>query len=145
MTIKKSVHVKRPIERTFQLFTEGIGKWWPLREGFSFDTQRAADIFLEGRVGGRFFERFSDGEESEIGVVTLYAPPERIVFTFKMPSWEGPTEVEVSFSREADGTRVSLEHRGWERAGATANKMRDDFNGGWERVLGCFVTASAQG
>lgn len=141
MTIKKSVHVKRPIEKTFRLFTDGIGKWWPLKEGFSFDTKRAAEIFLEGRVGGRFFERFSDGEESEIGVVTAYAPPERIAFTFKAPDWQGPTEVEVRFSREADGTRVDLEHRNWERAGAKAKGMRDAFNGGWERVLGSFVAA----
>ena len=141
MTIRKSVHVKRPVEKTFQLFTEGIGKWWPLKEGFSFDTQRAADILLEGRIGGRFFERFSDGEEFEIGVVTAYTPPYRIVFTFNTPSWEGPTEVEVCFSPEADGTRVDLEHRGWERAGAKAREARDAYNGGWEKVLGSFVAA----
>jgi len=141
MMVKKSIYVKRPVARTFQLFTEGIGKWWPLKEGFSMDGARAADIHLEGRVGGRFFERFTDGEECDIGVVTSFAPPERIVFTFKMPSWEGATEVEVSFAPEAEGTRVNLEHRGWERAGAKARESRDAFNGGWERVLGCFVTA----
>jgi uncharacterized protein YndB with AHSA1/START domain len=144
MTIKKSVHVKRPVDTTFRLFTDGIGKWWPLKEGFSFDTKRAAEIFLEGRLGGRFFERFSDGEEAEIGVVTAYAPPDRIVFTFKSPDWESPTEVEVRFSPESDGTRVDLEHRNWERAGAKAKGMRDAFNGGWERVLGSFVAAGAR-
>jgi uncharacterized protein YndB with AHSA1/START domain len=145
MTIRKSVHVKRPVEKTFRLFTDGIGKWWPLKEGFSFDTKRAAEIFLEGRVGGRFFERYSDGEEFEIGVVTAYAPPERIVFTFNTPNWEAPTEVEVRFSPDADGTRVDLEHRGWERAGARARAARDGYNGGWEKVLGFFVAAGTQG
>lgn len=144
MTIRKSVHVKRPVEKTFRLFTESIGKWWPLKEGFSFDAVRAADIFLEGRVGGRFFERFSDGEEFQIGVVTAYAPPDRIVFTFETPSWEGPTEVEVRFSPEADGTRVDLEHRGWEGAGAKAKQARDAYDGGWEKVLGSFVAAGAR-
>ena len=144
MTIRKSVHVKRPVEKTFRLFTDGIGKWWPLKEGFSFDGKRAAEIFLESRVGGRFYERFSDGEECEIGVVTACAPPDRIVFTFKAPDWDGPTEVEVRFSPDAEGTRVDLEHRSWERAGAKAKSMRDAFNGGWERVLGSLVAMSAQ-
>ena len=144
MTIKKSIHVKRPVDRAFRLFTEGIGKWWPLKEGFSMDSSRAADIFLEGHVGGRFFERLTDGEEIEIGRVTAYAPPDRITFTFKMPSWEGPTEVEVRFSEDAGGTRVDLEHRGWERAGARARELRDRFNGGWERVIACFAARASE-
>jgi uncharacterized protein YndB with AHSA1/START domain len=139
MTIRKSIHVKRPVEKTFRLFTEEIGKWWPLKEGFSFDSKRAADMLLEGRPGGRFFERFSDGEELDVGKVTAYAPPERIVFTFSAPGWDEPTEVEVRFSPDADGTRVDLEHRGWERAGAKAKSARDAFNGGWDKVLGSFV------
>src|SRR5262249_60510146 len=93
MTISKSIHVKRPVERSFRLFTEEIGRWWPLKEGFSFGGARAAEIFLEGREGGRFFERFSDGEEFQIGVVTTYAPPARIVFTWKATEWDAPTEV----------------------------------------------------
>ncbi|TMA38972.1 MAG: hypothetical protein E6J79_05005, partial [Deltaproteobacteria bacterium] len=97
MTIRKSIHVNRPVERTFRLFTEAIGKWWPLKEGFSFGGSRADAIFIEGRQGGRFFERFTDGEEFDVGVVTVYAPPTRIVFTWKPPEWEA-TEVEVRFS-----------------------------------------------
>jgi uncharacterized protein YndB with AHSA1/START domain len=52
MTIRKSIHVRRPVERTFRLFTEDIGKWWPLKEGFSFGGDRAAGIFIEGREAG---------------------------------------------------------------------------------------------
>ena len=69
MTIRKSIHVNRPVERTFRLFTEAIGKWWPLKEGFSFGGSRADAIFIEGRQGGRFFERFTDGEEFDVGVL----------------------------------------------------------------------------
>ncbi len=133
MTIKKSIHVKRPVERAFRLFTEDIGKWWPLREGFSFGRERAGSIQIEGRVGGRFYERFTDGEEYEIGVVTTYSPPARIVFTWKAPDFDGPTEVDIRFSAERDGTRVDLEHHGWERAGAA--RERDAYNGGWDTVL----------
>jgi uncharacterized protein YndB with AHSA1/START domain len=140
MTIRKSIHVKRPVERTFRLFTEEIGKWWPLKEGFSFGGKRAAGIFIEGRDGGRFFERFVDGEEFDVGVVTTYAPPTRIVLTWKAPEWDAATEVEVRFSPEDDGTRVDLEHRGWERTGATGRDRRNNYDGGWNRVLACFGT-----
>jgi uncharacterized protein YndB with AHSA1/START domain len=138
MTIKKSIHVKRPVDRTFRVFVDEIGKWWPLKEGFSFGGARAAEMFLEAREGGRFYERFSDGEEFDVGVVTAYAPPDRIVFTMKAPSWDGPTEVEVRFSSDGAGTRVDLEHRAWEKAGPNARTQRDGYDGGWNRVLACF-------
>ena len=140
MTIRKSIHVQRPVERTFRLFTEDIGKWWPLKEGFSFGGERASGIFIVGRAGGRFFERYTDGEEFDVGVVTAYEPPVRVVFTWKPPQWDAATEVEVRFSPENEGTRVDLEHRGWERAGARAREQRNGYEGGWDRIAACFTT-----
>jgi uncharacterized protein YndB with AHSA1/START domain len=87
----------------------------------------------------------TDGEEIEVGVVTAYAPPARIVFTWKAPQWDAATEVEVRFAADKDGTRVDLEHRGWERAGARARDMRDKYDGGWQRIVACFVTYGARG
>ncbi len=139
MTVNKSIRVKRPIEAAFRLFTAEIHRWWPLKEGFSFDRARADLIFLEPRTGGRFYERFTDGAEHDVGVVTACEPPHRIVFTFKSPDWDGPTEVEVRFAPEGDATRVDLEHRGWERAGAEAKTWRDRFEGGWQTVLARYV------
>src|SRR4029453_2553125 len=92
MTIRKSIHVKRPVETAFRRFTADIGKWWPLQEGFSFDRARAHEIFLEPRVGGRFFERYRDGDEQDVGRVTTWEPPARVVFTWKQPSWEAETQ-----------------------------------------------------
>ena len=142
MTINKSIHVERPVDHAFRLFTDEIGKWWPLKQGFSFGRERAGEIFLEGRKGGRFFERFTDGEEFDVGVVTVYAPPSRIVFTWKAPDWQAPTEVEVRFSPERGGTRIDLEHRGWE--GAAPRTVRDGYHGGWDVVLGRFASHAGQ-
>ena len=62
MTIRKSIRVDRSPQIAFKVFTEEIGAWWPLKEGFSFARDHGPkDIFIEGHVGGRFFERFSDG------------------------------------------------------------------------------------
>jgi hypothetical protein len=40
-------------------------------------------------------------------------------------------------------TRVDLEHRGWERAGENAEKIRENYSGGWDKVLGEFVAHTA--
>src|SRR5271168_5401316 len=104
MTIRKAIRVERSPEVVFRVFTEEIGKWWPLKEGFSFGGEKAKDIFIEGRVGGRFFERFTDGTEFEVGRITAFRPPHVVAFTWKDPSWEAETEVEVKFAPDGNGT-----------------------------------------
>jgi uncharacterized protein YndB with AHSA1/START domain len=141
MTIRKSIHVKRPIEAAFRVFTEDIGRWWPLKDGYSFGGVCADQIYLEGKEGGRFFERFTDGEEFVVGLVKTYSPPSRIVFEWKAPDWDAPTEVDVRFSADGTGTLVELEHRGWDRVGAAATKSRDDYDGGWNQVLARYAAA----
>lgn len=138
MTIRKSVSVRCPPDRAFTVFTREIGRWWPLKRGFSFDRERANEIFLDDRVGGRFYERFIDGTEGEIGRVIRCEPPHLIVFSFNASGWETPTEVEVRFAVEAGGTRVDLEHRGFE----ASPKMRErgkGFTGGWDIVLAQYL------
>jgi hypothetical protein len=41
-----------------------------------------------------------------------------------------------------NGTRVELEHRGWERLGAEAGEVREEYAQGWPVVLGHFVPAA---
>ena len=67
--------------------------------------------------GGRFFERFVDGDELQVGTVMSCSPPDRIVFTWRSPQWRGDTEVDVRFMADNTGTSVLVEHRGWERLG----------------------------
>ena len=50
--VHESVHVDCPIEDAFDLFTSRMGEWWPLDKA-SYGGDRARDIFLEPRVGGR--------------------------------------------------------------------------------------------
>jgi len=138
MAINKVVHVKRSPEDAFRLFVDQMGKWWPLHTGrYSYDAARAQDVFLEARVGGRFFERYKDGEEFQIGQVIAIDRPSRIVFTWGAGN-EGTTEVEVLFTAEDEGTRVSLEHRNVENMG----EMAHSFDTGWDEVLGYYVQAA---
>jgi hypothetical protein len=50
MTIQKSIMVNRPPETSFKVFCGKMSEWWP--GGFG---GKDAKVFLEGRVGGRFF------------------------------------------------------------------------------------------
>jgi uncharacterized protein YndB with AHSA1/START domain len=139
MKVSKSIFVKRPVAAAFRHFTADIGRWWPLREGFSFDRERAHEIIFEGRVGGRFFERYRDGGEADVGRVTAFEPPSRVAFTWRQPSWNADTLVEVRFSAEADGTRVTLEHGGWEALSGTPPKLFESYSDGWALILSRFA------
>lgn len=139
MDIRKSITVRRPLESTFAAFTAEIGRWWPLKQ-LSFGGERAKDLFLEGKAGGRLYERFTDGEEFTIGTVTHYDAPHRVTFTWKEPNWSGPTVVDVTFTPVQEGTLVELEHRGWEAAQvASAESMH--YEQGWGFILRLFSDA----
>jgi Activator of Hsp90 ATPase homolog 1-like protein len=63
------------------------------------------------------------------------------VFTFKSPAWEAATEVEVRFSAEAGGTRVELEHRGFDISPSMRERSKA-FANGWEVVLAQYVAGT---
>ena len=136
---RHAVRVAARPEVAFEVFTDGIGRWWPLHQGYSHGGDRAESIVLEPRLGGRFFERFVDGDELQVGEVTVCEPPHRIVFTWRSPDWEGATEVEVNFAGDDEVTRVSVEHRGFERIGPDGDATGQNYNSGWITVLGSFA------
>jgi hypothetical protein len=43
--VRQSVHVELAPSEAFRLFTDGIGEWWPLAEGYSYGGDRAHSIF----------------------------------------------------------------------------------------------------
>jgi uncharacterized protein YndB with AHSA1/START domain len=139
MTIRKSIKVERPPEIAFRVFCEGIGEWWP--RGASFKGNRA-DTIIEGRIGGRFLERYTDGTEYELGRVTAYQPPSLVAFTWRAPSWEVTTQVEIRFRPEDGGTRVELEHSGWEQTPKTQD-ARNNYDTGWTAILEHYQQALA--
>ena len=96
----------------------------------------AESITFEKRVGGRVLERMSDGTEAAWGTILAWEPPTRMVMSWKPTLVDGPsTEVELRFTPAgAQGTRIDLEHRGWELLGADAFK-RGGYAKGWERLF----------
>jgi uncharacterized protein YndB with AHSA1/START domain len=144
--VKRSVVVKASAEKAFAAFTANIGRWWPRTH--SIGTTPPADVVLEPGVGGRWYERGTDGAECEWGKVLLWEPPHRLVLGWQIDAnWKYDptfiTEVEVTFTPEADlQTRVDLEHRNLERYGDQAGRIRDSIgsDGGWLGILKTFGT-----
>ena len=142
--VRKSLMVECSPERAFEVFTREIGSWWPTRT-HSIGGDEVAEVVFEQGVGGRIFERHSGGGEGEWGRVLAWNPPHRFAMTWHPghdPSQA--TELEVRFTPEAGGTRVDLEHRGWEILAERAAESRAGYDAGWGEVLTHYVsTASA--
>jgi uncharacterized protein YndB with AHSA1/START domain len=141
--VRHTVTVPLGPEAAFALFTERFGDWWPKNSHHIADKDCAA-VFVEAREGGRWYERSVDGSECDWGYVREVSRPERILLTWQLdPAWSfdpdpaKATEVEVTFEPEADGTRVTLEHRGFEVHGDAGPALRDSVSGdgGWRTLL----------
>jgi uncharacterized protein YndB with AHSA1/START domain len=134
--VRKSVHVDRPPDEAFAVFTTGLGRWWPLAS-HSLGQARAVTCVMEERAGGAIYETNDAGERFPWGQVVTWEPPRRIVMTWHpgQPP-EAAQEVEVRFSPDGGGTRVELEHRGWQKLGQRAAESRDAYDHGWVDVLG---------
>jgi uncharacterized protein YndB with AHSA1/START domain len=81
--VRKTIAVQAPVENAFPVFTDGIATWWPLHVhsvGADRGTGAPDSAVFEGRVGGRVFERWSDGTEIDWGEVLVWEPPRRIVY-----------------------------------------------------------------
>jgi uncharacterized protein YndB with AHSA1/START domain len=142
--VRKSIKVAAPPERAFEVFTGGIGRWWPKSHKIGpADLDRPV---IEPREGGRWYELDVDGSECEIGKVAVWEPPHRLVLIWQLtPEFTYDphlvTEVEVTFTPDGDGTLVELEHRDLERMGEKAEAMRETVSGpgGWPGLLALFA------
>ncbi len=142
--IRMSVRVRRSVDEAFRIFTGDMTRWWPL-DRLTFGPGRSSEVLMEPYIGGRFYERYRDGEEHTIGHVLEWQPPSRVAFTWQAPEWTAPTEIIVCFiAEDARTTRVELEHRGWERLGAIGLERRDGYLNGWPAVLGNFVQVAGR-
>jgi uncharacterized protein YndB with AHSA1/START domain len=84
------------------------------------------------------------------GYVLAWEPPRRVLLSWHLDDeWEvdpDPAragEVEITFAPEADGTRVTLEHRGFERrprGGRIAEEVAGA--GGWGGLLERYAEAA---
>jgi RimJ/RimL family protein N-acetyltransferase len=142
--VLRSVVVDAAPDAAFDLFTSGIDRWWPLREGFAYGGERARSIHLEPWTGGRLVERLVDGDELQVGTVVVCERPVHVVLSWRGPLWTASTEVRVSFRPDGLGTRVDVRHDGFDALGTSGRAERDRFAAGWPAVLGGFAAAAVR-
>jgi len=134
----------------FELFVDRFGDWWP-KDSHHIADADAAEVFLEARPGGRWYERAEDGEECDWGTVLEVERPDRILLAWQLtPEWkfdadaENATHVEVTFNPGESGTRVTLTHSGFEVHGEAGAAMRESVSGdgGWAQLMDLYKNAA---
>ena len=141
--IIRTVEVKAPPARAFELFTTHIDRWWP--KGRTIGKKPHVAIVIEPRVGGQWYERDADGTVTHWGKVLAWEPPSRLLLGWQLNSaWtydpQFLTELELTFAPVKAGvTLVTLEHRNLERFGADAARHVESLGGGWPKHLADFA------
>ena len=141
--IRKSVVVNRPVEDAFRVYTEQVGSWWPFAKTHSVAKEDVETVILEGREGGRFYERTKSGEEHLWGTMLVWEPPQRIVYSWHPGRGEETAqEVEITFTPQGDGTRVDIRHYGWEKLGDRLQDTIASYQEGWDKVIASYAQAA---
>ena len=104
--VRKSIRVNANQAHAFEVFTSGLGRWWPRTHTIGKPPMQTA--VLEPRLGGRWCELSEDGSQADVGKVLVWEPPERFVISWDLNSkWKPDTtvssEVEVRFRKDVDG------------------------------------------
>jgi uncharacterized protein YndB with AHSA1/START domain len=143
--VKKTLTVNVSQARAFDVFTNGMDRWWP--KTHHTGAAPLKKTIIEPRVGGRWLTIHEDGSENVTGTIKVWDPPNRLVHSWDINAMWKPdasvaSEVEVRFIAEGPNkTRVELEHRNFERMGQEdGTKMREAVgsDGGWSGILDLF-------
>ena len=136
--VRKTVTVDCTVEEAFRVFTADATSWCPV-DTHSIHGTEVREIVFEAHEGGDVYEVSAGGEKGHWGTVLAWEPPGRLLIEWNIRQREAvATEVEVHFTPEGDGTRVDLEHRGWEAVAEDAAAKRRNYDTGWDHVLGFY-------
>lgn len=108
-----ALRIAAPPELVFDAFTDDIALWWRPNALFSFTPRSPGVMTFEN---GRLVERLPTGQVFEVGKVRVWERGARLVFGWRQATFAPgtDTEVEVRFEAVEAGTRVTVEHRGWD-------------------------------
>ena len=126
----------------FAVWTTRLSTWWPKGHTTSGDPDAVAT--LEPRLGGRIYERTSQGAEIDWGEITRWEPPHSFAYRWHIGrARDDATDVEVSFVDTDDGaTELRIVHSGWERLGAEGQAWREANTAGWAGMVPSFRAAA---
>lgn len=127
--VRKAVTVPAAPGEAFRILTEYPAEWLPPGHTFIRDPEA---VIMEPRAGGRFYERGADGAEVTRGTILEWAPPGRLVVTWRIgPGWrpvfddERASVIEIGFTEAAEGsTEVVFTYTQLHRLGEMAGMIK---------------------
>ncbi|SRR5690606_30601538 len=144
--ITKRVRIKRSAAETFDLFTKGIHRWWPI--AYTWSGHLLQEVKIDAKVGGFCTEIGPHDFRVDWGRVTDLESDHLIRFTWQISSTRVPepnpkksSEVTVVFEELFESlTEVTLEHRNFQFHGPGWIEYLKamDSSGGWTYLLDCF-------
>lgn len=115
--VRVQTFVEVPIADAFDVFTLELDAWWRQGPAYRIGGKHPGALHLEPRLGGRIWQQYGKGGAAlhEIGTITAWDPPTHFAFTWIGINFKPgeSTVVEVWFEQRTNGTRVTLEHRGF--------------------------------
>jgi uncharacterized protein YciI len=96
--IRREILVEADPAVAFEVFTSGLGRWWPVAE-LSVHGEGGSVSFHGAFAGGQIVERSAAGETAVWGTVTRWEPPDAVAFTWHpgQPA-ERASQVEITFA-----------------------------------------------
>lgn len=131
----------------FDIFTRDVDAWWRRGPKYRFRGGKPGVMRFEPGLGGRLVEIYDEAMQDiyEVGKILAWEPASRLVFEWRGPNYRPGqiTVVEVRFVAAAQGTRVVVEHRGWEtlpaghpaRHGLDEAPFLNSMAGWWQEQL----------
>lgn len=115
-------------EQTWNVLTrtQHIRRWW------------GEYVELDARPDGAFREVWSDGDREIVtaGEITRFESPVALELSWADDDWPGSTLVAFRLSERDEGTRLVLEHSGWDvHPETTRETLVDSHAAGWSNHL----------
>ena len=140
--VTAEVEVAADPDTAFRAFVERIGEWWHVDGPYWNDAERRVGLRMEPGPAGRLVEVYepATGQGFEVGRIVGWQPGRRLAFLWRQANWQPgeSTEVELLFEPSGPGTRVALEHTGWERV-ASDPTASEGYRDGWDELLGWYA------
>jgi uncharacterized protein YndB with AHSA1/START domain len=130
--IEIDMFIPAPRNTVWECLTQNdhIQKWW------------GKGVLLHSRQGGDFYEPWTDryGRQHHTrGTVTAIDNRQRLQIDWQDESWPKPTRVEFMLSQAEGGTKIYVQHSGWEIFDDEKRKqLVNDHREGWREIMNNF-------
>ncbi|MBI1214308.1 MAG: hypothetical protein GC185_00650 [Alphaproteobacteria bacterium] len=107
-----------------------IGKWW------------GHGVALQAVEQGSFYEPWTDSQGHERrtrGTITAIENKQRLQLEWQDEGWPAPTRVEFMLMEAEGGTKIYIQHCGWEMFPDAERQLQvDHHRAGWKNIMGSF-------